>query len=479
MDTSESIPKTKLCKCGKPAVYIKDYWISETRSKKETGADDVIPETKENVCGIVRKRYCRECLGKLAERRRRYDLRLDLILIISIFIPLAMLTGKELLDLLRPTEEEPGSLTLVILFGALTVAATAALVAYTVKNCHALGRLARGADVSLREVNTLMDILIRELSAPSVIKELPSVDVLVDGEGRANHGMERSGYSMNVAFCGDIDAEPVRSRLRYPVAEAFEPIRRAYVNSSFASDCIRIAAERDTDERDFDIKNGVLRRYSGLSTRVTVPQGVHELAEGAFRRCKNCESIQLPDSITVIRAEAFSGCPAESIDIPPSVTKIEPFTFYRSGIRKVTLPEGITEIADNAFCECHALESVSIPSSCKRIGESAFRSCSSLSSLVLSEGIEAIGDCAFQHCISLSEVAIPYGACEIGNFAFEGCTSLASLRLPDTVQFMGGRAFDGNINMTVYGAPGSYAETYAAETRRRFVTEKASNNAKK
>ena len=46
--------------------------------------------------------------------------------------------------------------------------------------------------------------------------------------------------------------------------------------------------------------------------------------------------------------------------------------------------------------------------------------------------------------------------------------SLAILYLPDTVQFMGGRAFDGNLNLTIYGKEGSYAQQYANETRKRF-----------
>lgn len=472
MDISESTPRTKLCKCGNEAVYIKDYWISEMRSKKAKAPEDVPITDKENVCGIIRRRYCKECLGKLADRRRRYGIKLDLLLTLSIFIPLAMLTGKELFDFFTAPSEERTFPILAILFGILTVAVTSALAIHTVRSALSLGRIAKGEQGSLRNINALMDSLCWELKDASAVKELPSVDVLVDGDGRANHGMERSGYVMKVSFDGSTDVEPVKARLRYPVSDKFEHIKRAYVNASFGDDCIRDDDEKVAKATDFDIKNGTLRRYSGLSLHVTVPEGVREISDCAFRRCKNCESIELPDSVTVIGAEAFSGCPAESVNIPPLVGKIEKFTFYGSGIRELTVPDGVTEIAENAFCECHALERVSIPSSCKRIGENAFRSCSSLIRVELSEGLEAIGDCAFQGCYALPEITLPDGVCEIGNFAFEGCTSLASLRLPDTVQFMGGRAFDGNINMTVYGAVGSYAESYANETRRRFVADK-------
>lgn len=468
MQTSEAIKKSQMCKCGARADFIKDYWVSEACVKKEKTYDSTYVADMENTCGILRRRYCKKCLGKVAAQRRRYNAKLDIILILSILVPLAMLTGKEIFDCVTSAPENKRAPWLALAFASLTVVVLAAVLTYVLRSQTALAKIAKGDGRSLKTVDMLLDSMNGNLEDQRELKELPSVDVAVDGDGRVNYDMERSGYSMKVVLDGAISIEPVRTRFRFPIKPEFEHIRRAYVNSGFLEDNLKIVEEEKASEKDLDIRNGVLRRYSGIAVNVTVPDGVTELAEAAFRNAKNCEVIVLPDTVSKIGAEAFSGCPAETVNIPNGVSYIDKFAFYRSGLREMVIPEGVTEIAENAFCECYALERVVVPSSCKRIGEFAFKNCTKLSELVLNEGLEAISDCAFQGCSSLADVNIPDGVCEIGNFAFEHCVSLDALYLPDTIQFMGGRAFDGNVNMTVYGKLGSYAEQYANETRKRF-----------
>lgn len=468
MDLNDEVKLTQKCKCGKKAEFIKDYWISEACVKKEKTYDNTIVASMENTCGILRRRYCSSCLAKIAAQRKRYNARLNLILFISILIPLAMLTGKELFDLITAAPEDNAKPYMFICFAVLSIAALTALLIYIIKTQNALGKIASGNCTDIKTVDMLLDSMNEPLSDWKAVKEIPSTDVIVDGDGRVNYDMERSGFNMKIMIEGNIVTEAVRSRLRYPVKEEFEHIRRAYLNASLMEDNLRISNELKAEEKDFDIRNGILRRYSGIAVEISVPDTVTELGEGCFKNSKNCEKLILPESVSVIASEAFSGCPAESINIPSAVTRIEKFTFYRSSVKEIIIPEGVTEICENAFCECYSLERVVIPSTCKRIGEYAFKDCIHLTDIELTEGIEAIGDCAFQGCYSVTIVNIPDGVCEIGNFAFEQCTSLESLYLPDTVQFMGGRAFDGNINMTIYGKRGSYAEQYADETRRRF-----------
>ena len=63
------------------------------------------------------------------------------------------------------------------------------------------------------------------------------------------------------------------------------------------------------------IENGKLRviAYSGISSELTVPEVVNgmtviEIGMEAFMDNKQLVSIDLPDSITIIRSRAFKGC---------------------------------------------------------------------------------------------------------------------------------------------------------------------------
>ena len=468
MEQTPEIRSTQKCKCGVKADFIKDYWVAEACVRKEKTYDNTIVADLENTCGIIRRRYCKACLGKIAAQRKRYDAKLNLILFISLFIPFAMLFGKALFDFLTAPVEPPASIVPTVAFGAAFVAITVAMLIYIINNQSKLGKVAKGNCDNTKTVEAIIDSLNDNLDDWKLVKEIPATDIVVDGDGRVNYEMERSGFGMKVMIEGTIAIEAVRSRFRFPIKDEFQHIKRAYLNAELIGDNLRSVDETKVREQDFDIKDGVLRRYSGLAVEIEIPEGVTEIAATAFKGAKNCEIIKLPESVTTIGAEAFSGCPVQVINLPSCVTKIEKFAFYRTSVREIVIPEGVTEIGENCFCDCYELESVKIPASCKRIGEYAFMNCINLVSLEIAEGVEGIGDYAFHGCKSLVQLNIPDGVCEIGNFAFEECMSLAILYLPDTVQFMGGRAFDGNLNLTIYGKEGSYAQQYANETRKRF-----------
>jgi len=468
MEQNPEIKNTQKCKCGVKADFIKDYWVAEACVRKEKTYDNTIVADLENTCGIIRRRYCKSCLGKIAAQRKRYDARLNLILFFSVFIPFAMLVAKSLFDYLTAPDESGASIIPTVIFGGVMLAVVTILLVYIINNQTKLAKVAKGNCDSTRTVEWLLDSVNDRLDDWKLVKEIPATDIVVDGDGRVNYEMERSGFGMKVMIEGNIAIEAVRSRFRYPIKEEFQHIKRAYLNAELMDDNLRSYDEIKVKEQDFDIKDGILRRYSGLAVEIEIPEGVTEIAATAFKGAKNCEIIKLPESVTAIRAEAFSGCPVQVINIPSCVTTIEKFAFYRTSVREIVIPEGVSVLGENCFCECYELESVSIPSSCKRIGEYAFMDCINLTNLELAEGVEAIGDYAFHGCRSLVQAQIPDGVYEIGNFAFEECMALSVLYLPDTVQFMGGRAFDGNLNLTIYGKEGSYAQQYANETRKRF-----------
>ena len=465
-ESEHNIPKTRMCKCGRPAEFIKDYWVTESKHKKEKAYDDNVPANLEVNCGILRRRFCPSCLSKIAAQQRTFNKRLNIIIIISIFLPFAIAAVKYAFDYF--VSGISGAFIPMLLSGIFTVCVTAALSWYLLGAQARRSRIEKGNYSDMKAIDSLIDSLNYGITDYKQVKDIPSVDVVTDGDGRVNYEMERSGYSMKIMLEGRVSLEPMTERMKYPFKDDAEYMKRTYVNAGLFDDNMKAVDEKELSEKDFAIKNGALLRYSGLAVTITIPDNVEMIAERAFKNSKNCETVIIPESVRVIEKEAFSGCPASKINLPKELKEIKPFTFYRSAVTEAVIPEGVESIGESAFFECFSLERVVIPASCKKVGANAFKGCSALRELVIEEGVEALSDYSFNGCSALKTVKIPDGVYEIGNFAFEGCNSLESLYLPDTIQFMGGRAFEGNTGMIIYGKEGSYAEQFAAETRKRF-----------
>ena len=92
---------------------------------------------------------------------------------------------------------------------------------------------------------------------------------------------------------------------------------------------------------------------------------------------------EIPGSVTVIAAGAFSGCSGlTAVVIPSSVKSILVWTFSNcSGLTAVTIPDGMTVIEKYAFNACKELKEVTIPGSVERIDEGAFKDCKSLNTV--------------------------------------------------------------------------------------------------
>ena len=155
----------------------------------------------------------------------------------------------------------------------------------------------------------------------------------------------------------------------------------------------------DSREDGFCITNGVLIKYMGSETSVTIPNSVTSLGERAFYECPGLTSVTIPNSVTSIGSRAFYCC---------------------SDLASVTIPNSVTEIESRGFFQC-ALTSITIPNSVKSIGESAFYYCNKLKSVTIGNSVITIGSYAFSNCSSLTSLTIPSSVTEIGRSAFGGC----------------------------------------------------------
>ncbi len=70
--------------------------------------------------------------------------------------------------------------------------------------------------------------------------------------------------------------------------------------------------------------------------KVTIPEGVTEIAKEAFHCCRNLTHVTLPASLKSIGAEAFAGCPLTHLEIPENATfkigRIFGYTSFPGGL---------------------------------------------------------------------------------------------------------------------------------------------------
>lgn len=224
---------------------------------------------------------------------------------------------------------------------------------------------------------------------------------------------------------------------------------------------------------EFEIKDGVLIRYSGSGGDVVIPDGLMEIGDWAFSRCNNLESVSLPDSIRYIGMGAFNRCyNLKSITIPSGVTTIGDAAFEDcESLTSLVIPSNVTTIGEFAFSNCISLESILIYANVTSIEAKTFYACKSVKSIsIYSSTVKIIKGGAFSGCGKLTSISIPSSVTDIEEAAFYGCSSLKSITLPSSVNNIENNVFMGcDRNLIISGKTGSHAESYAKENKLKFM----------
>ena len=189
-------------------------------------------------------------------------------------------------------------------------------------------------------------------------------------------------------------------------------------------------------------------------TNIVIPkthnkEPVTAIASDAFKGT-NIESVVIPEGVTSIGREAFSGCASlTSVTLPSSLTDIESGAFsYCTSLTSIVIPDGVEIIRDDTFYGCESLTSVTIPSSVKTIGDSAFCNCTSLTSIAIPNGVTDVKDSTFSGCTNLTSVEIPNSVRFVRFHTFYNCTKLESVTIPASVKSVETSAFDGCASLT-------------------------------
>lgn len=109
---------------------------------------------------------------------------------------------------------------------------------------------------------------------------------------------------------------------------------------------------------------------SGCKNTV-IPDGVISIADDAFSSCIGLTSIDIPNSVTSIGTNSFSGSGLTSIIIPSSVNSIADWAFFNCNLTSVVIGSDIpVEIGYFTF-NCQANATLYVPYGCKEAYESA------------------------------------------------------------------------------------------------------------
>ncbi len=76
-------------------------------------------------------------------------------------------------------------------------------------------------------------------------------------------------------------------------------------------------------------------------------------------------------------------------------------------VKKMTIPDSVTTIEYDAFSGMYALKSVTLPKSLKKLEPSVFFGCEKLKSITLSRKMQSFTPYAFGNCSSLKRVSVP------------------------------------------------------------------------
>lgn len=234
------------------------------------------------------------------------------------------------------------------------------------------------------------------------------------------------------------------------------------------------------------------KQYASIKT-VVIENGVTSIGAYSFFNCNSIETVEIPDSVSVIGKSAFIGNTRNLVAINvaennPNYRSIDGVLFNKDGTVLIrypigktsstyTIPSNTLEIDTGAFASSHYLEEVIIPDGLNTIGDTAFSNATALKEITIPKGVTGIGYLALSGCYSLNKIevdtentrfssedgvlfskdkkeliqypigtknsfyAIPNGVTTVEDSAFDSCESLSNVTIPDSVVSINMSAF--------------------------------------
>ncbi len=188
---------------------------------------------------------------------------------------------------------------------------------------------------------------------------------------------------------------------------------------------------------------------------------VTKISTYAFSHCGAVKSIVIPDSVTVIEAQAFEWCSSlANVTMSKNITSVGMWCFGKTKFYD-TAKNWVNGVLYCGNVLVEAKENISgactIKNGTKCIADSAFRFREKLTSVTIPNTVTHIGNDAFYGC-ALSKVVIPEGVVSVGGGAFGGNQKLTIITFPKSVKNLGIEVLANCENLKTVNYNGTKAE---------------------
>lgn len=162
------------------------------------------------------------------------------------------------------------------------------------------------------------------------------------------------------------------------------------------------------------------------------------------------ESVNIEEGCTYVGANAFAGkLELGAVELPNTLTEIGAQAFSGTTITKMSIPDNVKTIGSDAFYNCKYLQTVYLSKNLESVGSGAFANCAiKYQNLTLPDNVEVVGDNAFSGWLA-GTLTLNGKLRIIGNGAFTGVKG--TLTIPNSVESIGAVAFDGTFSKVVIG----------------------------
>ncbi len=129
----------------------------------------------------------------------------------------------------------------------------------------------------------------------------------------------------------------------------------------------------------------------------------------------------------------------------------------------VSVPDTVTVIGDEAFSGNETLTSISVPDSVTQISYNAFKNCTALTGIIIPDSVDKVGPGAFEGCKALTSVQVGKNVSAWGSGVFANCEKLAKLSVDANNEYLtyyNGALYNGNMTMLYQVLPAREGENY-------------------
>ena len=170
--------------------------------------------------------------------------------------------------------------------------------------------------------------------------------------------------------------------------------------------------------------------YNTTIKKVTIPDAIETIGDGAFSNCSNLEEVYLGD-LQDVPSEAFANCRKLKMVYGNPWWYYDKAFFNCSSLQNVVIPKGeepkCSNIEDLAFAGCKNLREMKVCGA-SSVGYGAFYGCKKLKTFEAFSGSMFVFKRAFYGCTSLEKVI---GIRAIQTDAFYGCKKLKEIEFKD------------------------------------------------